>query len=122
MMSAKFGHRGMSDSVQWAVLTPLVLLCLCGVIQAGIWLAGRSAVQQAAMAGAERATILGGTTADAHDAAYRVAQQAGLHAISIEVSDTGNRVNVMVHAELGSLLPGNLDHVSADARRPKEPS
>lgn len=121
-MTPLVGHRGMSDSVQWAVLTPLILLCLLGVIQAGIWMAGRSAAQQAAMAGAERAAILGGSVADARDTAHRVAAQAGLRGILVEVDAAGSLVEVVVHAEVGSLLPGSLDRVSADARRPKEPS
>lgn len=115
-------HRGMSDSVQWAVLTPLILLCLLGVVQAGVWMAGRSAAQQAAMAGAERAAILGGSAVDARDTAYRVAAQAGLRSVVVEVSEAGPGVDVVVRAEVGSLLPGSLDRVSADAHRPKEPS
>ena len=47
--------RGLVESTQLALLLPLLLLSLFAVVQAGIWLAGRSTVQQAAMAGAEQA-------------------------------------------------------------------
>lgn len=114
--------RGMSDSVQWAVLAPLVFACIFMIIQAGAWMVGRSAIQQAAMTGAERAAILGNGPGDARGAALRVANEAGLREVTVVINDDGQRVIVEVRAELVTLLPGKLNRVAADATRMKEPS
>ena len=38
--------RGLSESVQWAVLTPLVLMVLLGLIHAGVLMHGRGVAGQ----------------------------------------------------------------------------
>ena len=39
-------QRGLSESVQWAVLMPLLLLMVLGISHAGIWLVGRDGARE----------------------------------------------------------------------------
>ncbi|MDN5565044.1 MAG: pilus assembly protein, partial [Luteococcus sp.] len=52
-------ERGLSESLQWAVLLPVVMLTVLGIIQSGIWLHGRSVAANAALAGAEAQALSG---------------------------------------------------------------
>lgn len=84
----------MSESVQWAVLTPLVLLCLVGLIQGGVWWNGRTCAQQAAAAGADTAAFAGAEAA--RGAAASVASRGSLSDVSVSVTDTGGAWEVTV--------------------------
>ena len=58
-------ERGVSESTQWALLIPVVMLVVLGTIQAGIWLYARTVAGQAA--GADRVDVAHvGTAAVAH--------------------------------------------------------
>lgn len=50
-------ERGMSDSVQWAVLTPLVLGVVFALLQTALVLRASTIVQDAAVAGAHAAAV-----------------------------------------------------------------
>ena len=108
--------RGLVESTQLALLLPLLLLSLFAVVQAGIWLAGRSTVQQAAMAAAEQAAFADANPADAQRAA-ELAARGGLTAVSVELTTTGTSVDVRVDAQVPALLPGQWSQVTASAHR-----
>ncbi|MFB9618587.1 TadE/TadG family type IV pilus assembly protein [Brooklawnia cerclae] len=112
--------RGLSESVQWAVVMPVVLLALFGLVQGGVWLAGRSAVQQAAMAAAEHAAFAGGNAAQARSVAESVAGGSGLQVETVVVQETGTGVRVDVSARVPVVLPGRWSAVEASAFRAKE--
>lgn len=84
----------MSESVQWAVLVPLVMLCLVGVIQGGVWWNGSTAAQQAAAAGADTAAFAGADAA--RQAAVHVAEGSSLRAVEVSVVDAGAAWEVTV--------------------------
>ena len=65
--------RGMAESVQWALLMPLVIGCIVGIIGVCLWLSGRSAAQDAAFAGAEAGAVFGSDSGRAVEVATRVA-------------------------------------------------
>lgn len=114
-------QRGLVESTQWALLIPVLLGVVFTLVQAGIWLSGRSTVQQAAMAGAEHAALVGGDSANAGQVANRLAVSAGLRAINVQINDDGQAVSVTVTAQVVAVLPGELTAVSATAHRIKEP-
>lgn len=109
--------RGLVESTQLALLLPLLLLSLFAVVQAGIWLAGRSTVQQAAMAAAEQAAFADANPADAQRVAAELAARGGLTAVSVELTTTGTSVDVRVDAQVPALLPGQWPQVTASAHR-----
>lgn len=113
-------ERGLAQSTQLAVLMPALLFALFVTVQAGIWLAGRSTVQQAAMTGAEHAALADAGPVSAQQVAAGVADRGGLTGVGVEVSDSGADVEVRVAAEVPVLLPGAWSQVAASAHRAKE--
>ena len=112
--------RGLIESTQWAVLIPVLLLAVLGIIQAGLLLAGRSAVQQAAMAGAEHAAFVEADAASARLAASGVAERAGLLDVQVAIVDDGTGVDVQVSGRVPTVLPAGWSWVQATAHRVKE--
>ena len=112
--------RGLVQSAQLALLVPPLLFALFATVQAGIWLAGQSTVQQAAMAAAEHAALIDAGAASAELVATGVADRGGLTGIGVEVLAGGDAVEVRVAAQVPALLPGDWSQVSASAYRAKE--
>ena len=111
----------MAESVQWALLMPLVASCLIGAIGLCLWLCGRSAAQEAAFAGAESGAIWGGDTAQAIAAANQVAQSSGLADVHVTTDLRGGTLTVEVTARVETFLPDGLDpRVRGRAERPQE--
>ena len=44
------GERGITDSVQWAILLPVILLTVFGILQVGLWAHGTTVATNAAIA------------------------------------------------------------------------
>ena len=68
-------ERGSSESTQWALLIPALMLVVLGTIQAGVWLHGRNVAAQAASAAAEHLApggLLAYVTCSPHRAETRV--------------------------------------------------
>lgn len=86
-------QRGVAESTQWALLLPILLLLVLGLVQTGVWLYSRTVAAQAAAAVADlRAT---GPAADdaARQAGRRIATAGGLEQVQIAVtSDSGHLV------------------------------
>ncbi len=112
--------RGLVQSTQLALLMPPLLLALFATVQAGIWLAGQSTVQQAAMAAAEHAALIDASAASAEQVATGVANRGGLTGVGVEVLAGGTAVEVRVAAQVPALLPGDWSQVGASAYRAKE--
>ena len=96
--------RGMSGSVQWAILVPVILLTVLGAIQVGLWAYGRTVASHAAIAAAEEAALLGASEADARALGTEIASGGGLTA-AIDALDaavtageiSGERLNTAAH-------------------------
>ncbi len=113
-------ERGTSESVQWAVLTPLVMLMVIGVIQAGVVLAARTTVRQAAMAGAETMAVAGSGGGPGAAVAVRLAVSAGLSSVDVSTSVDGGMARVHVQARAQVFFDIGQGLVSADAVMPLE--
>ena len=70
-------ERGVTESVQIALIWPLLLLVTLGVIQAGLWVHGRQAALRAAIAAVDEASGSAGSSAAARDLATDIASSAG---------------------------------------------
>ncbi|MBE6476731.1 MAG: pilus assembly protein [Propionibacteriaceae bacterium] len=111
-------ERGLSQSAQWAVLAPVVMLTLLGVIDAGIWLHARSTVQQAAMTAAESQALAGQDLGQAERIARSMTGELAEVAVTVETG-TG-RVTVNVEARVPLALDLGLARVGASATRATE--
>lgn len=95
-------ERGMSETVSWAVMMPLMLLCLLGALQAGIWVHARTAVEHAASAAADVASF--STPEQARQAALGVTRQADVSGVEVVVTDLGDRCEVVVSGRARLLM------------------
>lgn len=89
-------QRGVSESVQWAILLPALLLLVLGLVQVGVWLYSRTVAAQAAATVADLRA--GGPEADtaARQAGRRVATAGGLEQVEITVDVAADHLLVTV--------------------------
>jgi Flp pilus assembly protein TadG len=113
-------ERGVSESVQWAVLWPVLMLVTLGIIQAGIFLHGRNVAQRAATAAVDAARGSYGSPADAEHLAEAIASSGGLTEVSVRVQRTGAVVNVDVSGYAPMIFDLDLGGVTATATAPLE--
>jgi Flp pilus assembly protein TadG len=113
-------ERGLSESVQWAVLWPALMLVTLGIIQAGIFLHSRNVAQRAATAAVDAARGSYGTAADAQHLAETIASSGGLKNVSVRVQRTGATVAVEVSAYAPMIFDLNLGRIDETAAAPVE--
>ena len=113
-------ERGLSESVQWAVLWPALMLLTLGIIQAGIFLHGRNVAQRAATAAVDAARGSYGSAAEAEHLAANIASSGGLKNISVRVQRTGTTVSADVSASSPMIFDLRLGRISETATAPME--
>ena len=113
-------ERGLSESVQWAVLWPLLMLLSLGIIQAGIFLHGRNVAQRAATAAVDAARGSYGSAGDAEQLGATIAGSGGLRNISIRVRRTGSTVTAEVTAYPPMIFDLDLGRINETAAAPLE--
>lgn len=120
-MTARPRHseRGLATSTAWAILVPLLLTLILGLVQTGAWLHARMAAASAAQTASERLAALTADESGARGAADRIATQAGLTGITIQISRSSTEVSVTVTGSAPLLIPGDVQ-VSATATHPLE--
>lgn len=111
-------ERGMSEAIQWAVLAPVVMAALLGVIEAGVWLHARTVVQQAALTAAETQALHGVSPG----AAEQVVAQMTSELLDVRTTNAvgADAISVTVRARVPLALDLGLTEVSATASRPRE--
>jgi Flp pilus assembly protein TadG len=113
-------ERGLSESVQWAVLWPLLLLVTLGIIQAGIFLHGRNVALRAATAAVDAARGSYGSVAEAEQLGAMIAGSGGLRNISVRVQQTGTTVRADVSAYPPMIFDLDLGRINETAAAPLE--
>jgi Flp pilus assembly protein TadG len=113
-------ERGLSESVQWAILWPLLMLVTLGIIQAGIFLHGRNVAQRAATAAVDAARGSYGTAADAQHIAEAIASSGGLKNLSVRVQRTGTTASADVSADAPMIFDLSLGRITETASAPLE--
>ncbi len=113
-------ERGTSESVQLALIWPLLLLVTLGIIQAGIWIHGRQAALRAAIAAADVASGNTGSAAAADDLATKIAASAGLRSVQVTVDMSGPQVRVEVSGTSPAILDLPLGRITESAAAPRE--
>ncbi len=86
-------QRGFAESTQWAILTPVALLAVLGLVQLGVWLHGRTVASQAAATVADLHAV---GNPNAVSSGIRVADQGGLRDVAVLVRSTQGLVQVTV--------------------------
>ncbi len=112
-------ERGVSESLQWAILTPLILLVLLGTIQAGIWLHGRTVIYNAAVLAAEEAARMH-PSVDPETSASDFAERGGIREVSVEVASTQTEVRVAATGRVILFFDVGQSLVTAEVVRPRE--
>lgn len=117
---SRVGQRGMTESVQLALIWPLLLLVTLGIIQAGLWVHGRQVALRAATAAADVAGGRDGSAGAARGVAVGIAHSAGLAAVEVEVNSSPTEVRVVVSGRTPALLELPLGRISESAAGPRE--
>ncbi|HEY6813661.1 MAG TPA: TadE family protein [Propionibacteriaceae bacterium] len=113
-------ERGLSESVQWAVLWPALMLLTLGIIQAGIFLHGRNVAQRAATAAVDAARGSYGSATEAEHLAANIASSGGLKNISVRVQLAGTTASANVSASSPMIFDLRLGQVTETATAPME--
>lgn len=113
-------ERGLSESVQFAVVWPLLVLLTLGIIQAGLWLHGRNVAQRAAVAAVDVARGSYGTPAEARERAQTLTSAGGLGGVVIEISMGGTDVRATVTADAPTMLNIGAGRLRETASAPRE--
>lgn len=111
-------QRGVNQSVSLALVTPLVLLAILGVVQAGLWMHANTVATRAAQAGADAARSLQGTDRGAIEVATRIAHGNGLDSVQVRARQGPEQVSVVVRAAAPLVLVPLT--VEATATAPRE--
>jgi Flp pilus assembly protein TadG len=113
-------ERGLSESVQWAILWPLLMLLTLGIIQAGIFLHSRNVAQRAATAAVDAARGSYGSAADAQRLGESIASSGGLRSISVHVKRTGTTATAEISAYAPMIFDLGIGRISETAVAPLE--
>jgi len=97
-----------------------VIGCLLALIDAGLWLHGRSVAVSAAIDGASVASSWQASAGDGETAARATAAAGGLKNVSVTVVAQASSVDVVIDAEVPSFIGWATPQVHAHATRPKE--
>ncbi len=92
------GQRGVAESTQWALLLPLLLALVLGLVQLGVWLHSRTVAAQAAAAVADLRATGPQAEASAQETGRRIATEGGLEQVEIAVDADAGHLVVTVSA------------------------
>ncbi len=110
-------QRGISESTQWALLTPLVMLLTLGLVQLGVWLNARTVAGEAA---ATVADLMAAGSPGASAAGERVAAAAGLQEVAISAMRDGGLIVVTVSGRVPIFLDIGQGRIAERAVLPAE--
>ncbi|MFT4297321.1 MAG: TadE/TadG family type IV pilus assembly protein [Micropruina sp.] len=113
-------ERGVSESTQWAMLVPVLMLTVLGTIQAGVWLHGRNVASQAATAAAEHVAWDRGSDSDAAAMGRRIAGAGGLVGADVRIERSSGTVRVVVTGHAPLIIDLGLGNVTEHAVMPVE--
>lgn len=113
-------ERGSSESTQWALLIPALMLVVLGTIQAGVWLHGRNVAAQAASAAAEHLAWGRGSDGEAVTMGRRIAGAGGLTGADVRIERLAGAVRVVVTGHAPLIVDLGLGNVTEHAVMPLE--
>ena len=114
-------ERGLSESVQWALVWPVVMMAIAVAVQTVLVLQARSVAIEAARAAVHADAMLGSTPSNATRAASQVCAGSGVSQLHVHTDRHARIVRVDVDVQAARFFPaGRLTTVRAHAVAPKE--
>jgi len=113
-------QRGLSESVQLAVVWPVLLLVTLGLLEAGIWLHARNVAERAASAAVDAARGSFSASGEAQRLGVDLARAGGLQDVSLAVSRGATSVTATLTARAPLLLDLGLGQLQESASAPLE--
>jgi Flp pilus assembly protein TadG len=113
-------ERGLSQSIQYAVILPGLMLVTLGIIQTGVWIHGHNVAIRSANAAADAARGSYGTTADAQSIGKKLAASGGLTNVNVTVTKGPTRVDITVSARAPLFFDVGLGQITETASVPVE--
>lgn len=117
---ARGAERGLTNSVQFAVIVPALMMATFGLIQAGLWLHARNVAAEAVTAAADVARNYDGDPAAARRAARRIADVGGLTDVRLTVTRQQQQVAVTMVARAPVIFDLGLSRITETATAPLE--
>lgn len=113
-------ERGLSQSVQWVLLAPLIVLMISGIVQAAAILQAQQVARSAAMAGAEAEAWYQAPAGSGGAVAQRAAVGSGLRDVTVSVTRSSGVATVTVTGSADLFLDFGQGRVSRTAVMPLE--
>lgn len=120
MRRAARDERGLSESLQFALVWPVLMLVTLGVIESGIWLHARNVAEHAAIAAVGEAGGSYGDVDAARQLGNDLAAAGGLSGVEVSVSRGAETVTAVVSAESPLVLDLGLGRIRQTASGPRE--
>lgn len=89
-------ERGLAESTQWAVVLPVTLASLLGLVQTGVWLSCRTVASEAAATAAALQAAESAPDRAAESVARDLAEAGGLDEVGVETVFGSGTVTVTV--------------------------
>lgn len=118
--SQRHDDRGVTRSVEFALLMPALLGAVFLVIVIAVTMHGRSVAQQAAMVGAEQAAFYGAQVEQGVLVASQFAERGGLQDVDVRVELVGSTVTVRVAGWAPNPFGRSFGQVSGSSVRVRE--
>ncbi|MCM3555913.1 pilus assembly protein [Janibacter melonis] len=103
--------------MEWAIIAPVAILVVFGIIQTAFWFTARTEAQGAAAAGARSGSVQGASPETAEAAARDYLGQVGSGDSQVRADRSGTAVTVTVTRQVNRVLPlpGVPSHVEQSA-------
>lgn len=113
-------QRGLTQSTQFAIIFPLLMLVTLGIIQAGIWVHGHNVAIRAANAAADTTRGTYGTAVDGKEIAHDLASQGGLTRVTTDITKGPTEVLVTLTATIPMFFGFGLGSITETSSMPVE--
>ncbi len=113
-------QRGLSESVQFAVVWPVLMLLTLGLIQAGVWLHARNVAQRSVTAAVDAARGSFGSAGAAEELGADLARSGGLDDVSVRVARGPATVTATVTGVAPLIFDLGLGRLQETASAPLE--
>jgi len=113
-------ERGLSESVQFALVWPVLMLVTLGILQAGIWLHARNVAHRVGTAAVDTARGSAGSVDEAHELGIDRARAGGLEDVTLQVSRGPRSVTATVTGEAPVIVDLGLGRVQETVSAPLE--
>lgn len=120
LVRARGSDRGLTNSLQFTVIVPALMLATFGLIQAGLWLHAGNVAAEAVTAAADVARNYDGDPTAGRQAAYRIAAVGGLTDVQLTISRQPREVSVTMVARPPVIFDLGLGRVTETATAPLE--